>query len=400
MSPSRAPSQKLAYLAHHDALTDLPNRVLFQDRVDRACQFGLRHHGRFAVVFMDLDHFKHVNDSLGYAAGDELLKIVARRLQATLRGSDTVCRLGGDEFVMLLTDIRSTQDAGEVATKILRNVAMPSMLHGTEVNVGMSLGIATPPDDGEDPEALTKHADVAKYRSKRVGHNRFEFFSRVVDRSGFGAPAPRSRHPSGSGRGPVRRSFPADRRRHQWSTGRLEALARWMRPGVGPQNSAVFIPVAEECGLIVPLGESMLRQACAQLNAWRDTPLGSITMSVNVSPVQFAQANFTERVAQILADTGVWGPQLEFESTESTLMYDSEATLGLLRRIKAIVVMSRSLRLRVVAEGVETEAQAELLAAMDCTALQGFLYARPADAASVGDWVRARLVPLVTMRTG
>ena len=450
VTESRALSQKLIYQAHHDALTDLPNRVLFQDRVDRACQFGHRHRGRFAVVFMDLDHFKHVNDSLGHAAGDDLLKIVAQRLLATLRGSDTVCRLGGDEFVMLLTDVSSSEAAGHVATKILRAVAVPSVLHGTEVNVGMSLGIAMFPDDGEDPETLMKHADAAMYRSKRGGRNRFEFFSRAVDQ----AASVRLRLEADMRRGLAEGQFVAHFQPIvDAATGQpvaLEALARWMRPGAAAQNPAVFIPVAEESGLIVALGESMLRQACAQLSLWRGTALGAITMSVNVSPVQFAQANFIERVAQILADTGVSGTQLEFEITESTLMHDPEATLGLLRRIKAmgiriavddfgtgysslshlkrfpvdtvkvdrtfvrdletdpddrelikaIVVMSRSLRLRVVAEGVETEAQAELLAAMDCTALQGFLYARPADAASVGHWLRAKLVPTVMTLDG
>jgi diguanylate cyclase (GGDEF)-like protein len=446
VTEARALTQRLAYLAHHDSLTDLPNRVLFQDRVHQACQFGLRHRNCFAVVFMDLDHFKHVNDSLGHAVGDELLKTVARRLTGTLRGSDTVCRLGGDEFVMLLSEIGGADDVGEVAKKVLREVALPCTLEGTEVNVGISLGIAMFPDDGEDPDTLMKHADAAMYRSKREGRNRYQFFSKTVD------------HAASS-----RLSLEADMRRgladgqfvaHYQPiidaiTGvpvAVEALARWDRPGHGPQSPLVFIAVAEESGLIVPLGESMLRSACEQLRGWRNTALGHLTIAVNVSPVQLADIDFVGVVSDILRSTGVGGEQLSFEITESTLMKDPTTTLNVLHQIralgiriavddfgtgysslshlkrfpvnavkidrsfvrdletdpddrelaKAIVAMSRSLRLRVVAEGVETEGQASLLSAMGCTSLQGYLFARPADAATTAAWLQGRLVSHAT----
>ena len=442
VSEARALSQRLAYLAHHDSLTDLPNRVLFQDRVHQACQFALRHRARFAVIFMDLDHFKHVNDSLGHAVGDELLKTVAQRLTRTLRGSDTVCRLGGDEFVMLLSEIGGPDDAGEVATKVLREVAVPCTLEGTEVNVGISLGIAMFPSDGEDPETLMKPADAAMYRAKREGRNRYQFFSKAVDQ----AASARLQLEADMRRGLAEGQFIA----HYQPiidavSGRpvaLEALARWDRPEHGLQGPLVFITVAEESGLIVPLGAAMLRRACDQLRAWRGTPLGHITIAVNVSPVQLAHAGFIEMVAETLQSTGVEGSQLAFEITESTLMTDPEATLGLLLQIKAlgvriaiddfgtgysslshlkrfpvdsvkidrsfvrdletdpddrelvkaIVAMSRSLRLRVVAEGVETDVQAEMLTAMGCTSLQGFLYAKPADAVTLGEWLHATLI--------
>ncbi len=441
VSDARALSQRLAYLAHHDGLTDLPNRVLFQDRVHQACQYAQRRRSRFAVIFMDLDHFKHVNDSLGHAVGDELLKTIAQRLTHTLRGSDTVCRLGGDEFVMLLSEISGPDDVGEVAKKILREVAVPCMLEGTEVNVGISLGIAVYPGDGEDPETLMKHADAAMYRSKREGRNRYQFFSKEVDQ----AASVRLRLEADIRRGLGEGQFIAHYQPViDAASGRpvaLEALARWDRPGHGLQGPLGFITVAEESGLILPLGAAMLRQACEQLRAWRDTALGHITIAVNVSPVQLADAGFVDRVTSTLQSTGVDGAQLAFEITESTLMADPVATLEVLTRLKAlgiriaiddfgtgysslshlkrfpvdivkidrsfvrdletdpddrelakaIVAMSKSLRLRVVAEGVETDTQAEMLTAMGCTSLQGYLYAKPADAATVSTWLMARV---------
>ncbi len=441
VSDARALSQRLAYLAHHDGLTDLPNRVLFLDRVHQACHYAQRRRSRFAVIFMDLDHFKHVNDSLGHAVGDELLKTIAQRLTGTLRGSDTVCRLGGDEFVMLLSEINGPDDVGEVAKKILREVAVPCMLEGTEVNVGISLGIAVYPGDGEDPETLMKHADAAMYRSKREGRNRYQFFSKEVDQAASARLRLEADIRRGLGEGQFIAHYQPVIDAASGLPVALEALARWDRPEHGLQGPFGFITVAEESGLIVPLGAAMLRQACEQLRAWRGTALGHLTIAVNVSPVQLADTGFVDKVAATLQSTGVEGAQLAFEITESTLMADPEATLEVLTRLKAlgiriavddfgtgysslsqlkrfpvdsvkidrsfvrdletdpddrelakaIVAMSKSLRLRVVAEGVETEAQADILKAMGCTSLQGFLYAKPADAATVTAWLTARL---------
>lgn len=426
VSEARALSQRLAYLAHHDSLTDLPNRVLFEDRVHQACQWAQRQRKRFAVIFMDLDHFKHVNDSLGHAIGDELLKTVAQRLTRTLRGSDTVSRLGGDEFVMLLSESSGGDDFTEVARKILREVAVPCTLEGTEVNVGISLGIAVFPSDGIDPETLMKHADAAMYRSKREGRNRFQFFSRTVDQ----AASARLRLEVDMRRGLSEGQFIAHYQPIvDAASGQpvaVEALARWAQPGHPLQGPGDFIPVAEESGLIVPLGEVMLLQACEQLQAWRGSEFAHMTVAVNVSPVQLARAEFVARVEDLLRSTGVAGSQIVFELTESALMSDPDTMLDVLQRlkalgirlaiddfgtgysslghlkrfpvdsvkidrtfvrdldthvddqalVKAIVAMSRSLRLRTVAEGVETIAQASVLRAMGCTALQGFLYAQ------------------------
>ena len=441
VSDARALTQRLAYLAHHDSLTDLPNRVLFQDRVHQACQFAQRRRSRFAVIFMDLDHFKHVNDSLGHAQGDELLRTIAQRLTSTLRGSDTVCRLGGDEFVMLLSEINGPDDVSEVAKKILREVAVPCVLEGTEVNVGISLGIAVYPGDGEDPETLMKHADAAMYRAKREGRNRYQFFSKEVDQAASARLHLEADIRRGLSEGQFIAHYQPVIDAASGLPVALEALARWERPEHGLQGPLGFITVAEESGLIVPLGAAMLRLACEQLRTWRHTALRHIIIAVNVSPVQLANAGFVDAVAAILQATGVEGTRLAFEITESTLMADPEATLGVLTRLKAlgiriaiddfgtgysslshlkrfpvdsvkidrsfvrdletdpddrelakaIVAMSKSLRLRVVAEGVETETQAEILKAMDCTLLQGFLYAKPADASTTAAWLHERL---------
>ncbi len=442
VTESRELSRQLAHLAHHDSLTELPNRALFQSRVRQACHAASVPPRTFAVVFLDLDHFKHVNDSLGHAVGDELLKTLAQRLTTALRPGDIVSRLGGDEFVMLLADVGGPDEIGEAAQKILREVARPCVLEGTELTVGISLGIAIYPQDGEDPDTLMKHADAAMYRAKRGGRNRYQFFSREVDQ----AASERLQLEVDMRRGLSEGQFVAHYQPIMDVVSGLpvamEALARWNPDGRGPQEPHTFIPVAEESGLIVPLGETMLRQACEQLREWRHSALSAMTIAVNVSPVQLAHAQFVDSVSDILADTGIEGSQLAFEITESTLMSQPEDTLETLLRIKAlgiriaiddfgtgysslshlkrfpvdsvkidrsfvrdletdpddrelaraIVAMSRSLRLRVVAEGVETEGQASMLSAMGCTSLQGHLYARAAGGEATAAWLHPRML--------
>jgi diguanylate cyclase (GGDEF)-like protein/PAS domain S-box-containing protein len=442
VTEARELTRQLAHLAHHDSLTRLPNRAFFQGRVREACSAGASGAAPLAVVFMDLDHFKHVNDSLGHAVGDELLKIVAQRLKLALREGDIVSRLGGDEFVMLLQPIEATDQINDIAQNILREVARPSLLEGAEVTVGISLGVAVFPQDGEDPDTLMKHADAAMYRAKRGGRNRCQFFSREVDQ----AASDRLQLEIDMRRGLSEGQFVAHYQPIIDAVSGLpvamEALARWSPEGREPQGPTSFIPVAEESGLIVPLGEAMLRQACEQLRAWRHSPLSGITIAVNVSPVQLAHESFVDKVAEILQDTGVDGRQLAFEITESTLMSHPEQTLAILYRIKAlgiriaiddfgtgysslshlkrfpvdsvkidrsfvrdletdpddrelakaIVAMSRSLRLRVVAEGVETEAQASILSAMGCTSLQGEFYAGAATADITSEWMHPQFL--------
>jgi diguanylate cyclase (GGDEF)-like protein/PAS domain S-box-containing protein len=441
VTEARGVAQKMSYLAHYDSLTGLPNRVLFQDRVHQACSSARRFKRQFAVIFMDLDRFKHVNDSLGHAAGDELLKVVANRLTGALRASDTVCRLGGDEFVMLLSDIRQSADVAAVASKILAAISVPIVVKGTEICIGISLGIAVFPDDGDNLETLMKHADGAMYRSKFDGRNRSTFFSKDMEE----APAARLQVEADMRRGLANGEFIVHyqpivdaRSRHVVA---VEALVRWGRPGNRLEPPANFIPIAEESGLIVPMGATVLHQVCEQLRRWSSTALRDVTAAVNISPLQLADAEFVEMVADALRSTGADGAQLEFEITETTLMRDPDAALAIINRLKAlgvriaiddfgtgysslsylkrfpvdtvkidrsfvrdlesdasdqelvraIVAMCRSLKLHIVAEGVETEAQAAILSAMACPTFQGYLFAKPNSAAVTESWLLKRL---------
>ncbi len=423
---SRELAQQMAFLAHHDVLTELPNRVLYQDRLHRACRRGKRKRDRFAVMFMDLDHFKNINDSLGHGLGDELLREVARRLRQTLRENDTICRLGGDEFVMLLEDVRNSRQASQVARKIIASLAQPCQLGSTELVVTASLGIALYPQDGEDPDSLMKHADAAMYRSKRDGRNGFHLFSRSADDAALARLTLENdlRHGISEGQFFLHYQPIVDASTRQLVS--LEALVRWQRPdGLGRPDQ--FIPVAEESGLIVPLGRQLLEQACAQLQQWQTNGLDIPRLAVNVSTVQLRERSFAQMVASILTRYGVDGARLELEITESTLMTDPDAMLTTLSQLKAlglrisiddfgtgysslsylkrfpvdtvkidrtfvrdmetdssdreliraILAMSRSLELEVVAEGVETEGQADILTGMGCPSLQGYLFSRP-----------------------
>ncbi|GGC09146.1 hypothetical protein GCM10011352_39370 [Marinobacterium zhoushanense] len=433
ITETRQLARKMLRLAHHDDLTDLPNRILYQDRLLHACQQGERHSQRFAVMFMDLDHFKKINDSLGHAAGDELLKLVARRLTDTLNRSDTIARLGGDEFVMLLDDIASAEAAGELASKLIDALNQPYMLQETELMITASLGIALYPEDGRDPSTLMKHADAAMYRAKRDGRNGFHLFSPSADDAAIARLKLEN---------DMRRAIPngefvlhyqpvVEAGTHRISS--VEALVRWDRGEEGLVRPDLFIPVAEESGLIVPLGEQLLEQACRQLQRWRGTALEGVRIAVNASTVQLREKEFAAKLANLLERYDVSGHQLELEITESTLMTDSERMLGMLEQIKAlglgisiddfgtgysslsylkrfpvdtvkvdrsfvrdmeedssdreliraILAMSRSLELKVIAEGVETEGQASILAEMGCPYLQGYLFAKPSDPASL-----------------
>ncbi|KEA63548.1 diguanylate cyclase [Marinobacterium lacunae] len=430
VTETRQLASKMLRLAHHDDLTDLPNRVLYQDRLLQACQHGERHKQRFAVMFLDIDHFKKVNDSLGHATGDELLKLVAQRLTATLRESDTISRLGGDEFVILLDGIGCAEAAGELAGKVIEALAKPYTLLDTELMITASLGIALYPDDGRDPSTLMKHADAAMYRAKRDGRNGFHLFSRSADDAAIARLKLEN---------DMRRAIPEGEFILHYQpvidavtrkVCSVEALVRWDRGEQGIIRPDLFIPVAEESGLIIPLGQQLLEEACAQLQRWRGTALEGVRIAVNASTVQLREKAFAETLSELLKRYDICGDQLELEITESTLMTDSErmldtlkgiralglgisvddfgtgySSLSYLKRfpvstvkvdrsfvrdmeedhsdrelIRAILAMSRSLDLKVIAEGVETEGQATILTEMGCPCLQGYLFAKPTDA--------------------
>ncbi|MGV8894692.1 MAG: putative bifunctional diguanylate cyclase/phosphodiesterase [Burkholderiaceae bacterium] len=421
---------QLDHLAHHDVLTGLPNRMLLQDRLSQAIELARRQGKQLAVMFMDLDRFKYINDSLGHAVGDQLLQSVTRRLVACVRHSDTVSRQGGDEFVLLLSNIEHAQDAALSAQKMLDALALPHPIDRQELQIGASIGISIYPDDGRDAETLIKNADIAMYHAKENGRNNYKFFepdmnARAVQRQLIEASLRRAL---------VRQEFVLHYQPkinlHNGTIVGVEALIRWQHPERGLLLPAQFVPIAEDCGLILPIGRWVLREACRQARAWQQAGLTPVTVAVNTSALEFRAKDFLDNVRTTLADTCLEPHTLELELTESVLMRDAEATdsvlhvladlgvklaiddfgtgyssLSYLRRfpidtlkidqsfvhqissnpdhatiVSAVISMGKSLKQRVIAEGVETPEQHAFLLAQDCDEGQGYYFGRPVAA--------------------
>jgi len=422
--------QRLAYLANHDALTGLPNRTLFNDRLNHALAHGERYKLGLAILFLDLDRFKVINDTLGHDIGDQLLQNLAQRLTKSLRGSDTVARWGGDEFTILVDELNSPQDAVAVARRVLDVLTEPFMLNGHEIFVTCSIGITLYPKDGRDAQALLSNADAAMYRAKEKGRNNYQFYTAAMNASAL----ERLRLESDLRRALEREEFFLHYQpKVEIRTGRIvgvEALIRWDHPTLGMVSPQQFIPLAEETGLIVPIGEWVLRTACTQNQAWHSAGVCSIRMAVNISAQQFKKENLTEAVIRILDETGLPHDLLELEITESVMMQDMERAVAVLTELSArgirfsiddfgtgysslvylkrlpidilkidrslvsqmpedpddtaiaaaIISMGKSLNLQVIAEGVETEQQLAFLLQQGCDEAQGFLFSRPVAA--------------------
>ena len=426
VSKSRAIIEKMSHLAQHDFLTDLPNRLLLNDRITQAISSARRHQEQLAILFLDLDHFKNINDSLGHAIGDKLLRVVAERLVGCVRHSDTVSRQGGDEFVILLSQIEHAADAAIIAQKLLNALIAPYAICGNELFVDASIGISIYPNDGQDAESLLQSADTAMYHAKDKGRNNYQFFRenmnvRAVERQSL--------------EGVLRRAL----ERHEFllhyqpkinlQSGKIcgaEALIRGMLRDRGMVSPMQFVPIAEECGLIVPIGQWVLREACGQLRNWADCGLRPISLSVNISAWQFRSENFLEGVRTILRETNVEPRFLEFELTESALI-DTESTLSTLESLKdmgirlaiddfgtgysslsylrkfpihalkldqsfvseitedpdsapiarSVITMGKNLKKKVIAEGVETRQQLDFLRTQQCDEGQGFFFSKP-----------------------
>jgi len=430
--------EKVAYLAQFDALTGLPNRNLFQDRLVQAMAHAKRNNWPMAVLFIDLDRFKLVNDTLGHSAGDKLLKEAAGRLLGCVRGADTVGRLGGDEFAAILAELAKPADAGLVAHKFIEIFKQPFDLDGKETYISASVGITLYPADSDNAEALVMNADAAMYRAKEQGRNNYQYFTRDMNERAL----QRVQMEAAMRRALDRKEFRlAYQPKANLASGKIcgfEALLRWQHPEKGTVLPAEFIPVLEETGLIVPVGEWVLRTACAQIGAWGKSGLKVPPISVNLSARQFEQKNLTDAVHRILSETEVEPSLIEFEITESLLMNDPEGTartlsslkesgvrlsmddfgtgyssLGYLKRFpidtlkidrsfihdistdadgatltRAIIHLAQNLRLKVVAEGVETEDQLAFLRANGCDEMQGYLFAKPTDAEECGRMLR------------
>ncbi len=423
-------SAQLQHSATHDPLTGLPNRVLMVDLASHALAQARRQGSRVALLFIDLDRFKTVNDSLGHHAGDRLLQAVAGRLKQCIRSGDTVMRQGGDEFIIILSDIASSEDAANVAEKIRHEMSIPYVVEGMELISSASIGISLYPDDAGDVNTLVKNSDAAMYRAKAHGRNTYRFFTADMN---VGALERLSMENSLRAALDRRQLHMDYQPQVDLATGRIvgvEALMRWEHPDLGTISPAKFIPLAEESGLIVPLGEWGLFQACRQARAWQQAGLPPIPVAVNLSAIQFRQPKLPEIVAKALRETELAAQYLELELTESILMQQAEAgmasmqslwSLGLrlsiddfgsgysslsylrrfpIHRLKidvsfmrdittdagaaaitsAIIAMGKSLKLRVLAEGVETREQLALLQAQGCDEIQGYYFCRPLPA--------------------
>ncbi len=430
---------KISQLAYHDTLTGLINRFSLQGQLDQALALARREQRALAVIFLDLDRFKAINDSMGHAVGDQLIVEVARRLRASVRESDIVARLGGDEFVVVLTEVDDANAAAHVADKILHAVAQRYRIADRELHSTASLGIAFFPDDGEDGEALMKNADTAMYHAKSLGRNNVQFFTAEMNQ----AAVKRLMLDHDLRDAVDNRQFELHYQPQLDNDGcvvGVEALVRWRHPRDGLVSPAVFIPVAEETGLILPLGEWVLDEACRQLRAWRDHGIDGLTMAVNLSAHQLHSPLLLSHVAQALVRHGLAGADLELEVTESVAMHDPDASIRQLRALRdlgvrlsiddfgtgysslsylkllpihtlkldqsfvrdietdsndvaictATIALAHSLGLAVIAEGVETEAQRQLLAAHRCDFMQGYLFSRPLPAEAALDFMRRR----------
>ncbi len=425
-----ASEKNLTYLAQHDGLTRLPNRILGNELLTEAMRVAAEEKNLVAMLFVDLDNFKDVNDSLGHSAGDDFLVQVAQRLRESVRQTDIVCRQGGDEFLIGLTGLQHPDAVAKVSQDILQKMQAPFQLRGLEVLASCSIGIALYPQHGNSFDELMRHADLAMYHAKEAGRNTFRFFSEDIRSS-----VTESLHLISSLRQAVtQEEFVLHYQPvYDLHSGRLlgaEALVRWQNPKLGMVSPGLFITLAEKSGLIVDIGQWVLTEACRQMQAWRQQGATDLFVSVNLSPVQFSRGNVEAVIAQALRETGLDPRQLELEVTESTLIHDTEKFITTLGRIQhsgirmsiddfgtgysnlsylqrfpvhklkidqsfvrrlmqgqkdvamvsAIIHLAKSLQLTVTAEGVENEATREALTRMGCDQAQGYLFARPMPA--------------------
>ncbi len=437
--------KQITSMAYFDVLTDLPNRYLLKDRLSQAILYAEKYKKQIAILYLDLDNFKRINDTFGHSIGDQLLQAVSSRLEKHIRKIDTlsrstddefettIARLGGDEFTILLREVKEIQDASKVAQRIIDLFSEPFSVGNREMFMSTSIGISLYPDDGEDTDTLLKNADTAMYYAKETGKNNFQFFTESMNRAVY----ERFILESNLRKAQDRKEFALYYQpQFDISTKRIigvEALVRWMHPEKGILLPDTFIPIAEETGIILPLGEWILKTACEQAKAWQLAGYSPIYITVNISSVQFKQKNFVESIAQALLDSGLQPEYLEIELTESILMEPTEITfkklnelkatgvklaiddfgtayssLGYLKRlpidtlkidrsfvrdividpddraiIKAMIVLARNLNLKIIAEGVETSEQLIYLQEQGGDGVQGFLLSHPLPSDSI-----------------
>jgi diguanylate cyclase (GGDEF)-like protein len=446
----RQAEERIRQIAYFDDVTGLPNRAYFKEQFGQAIEAAQRHQRQLALLFIDLDNFKRINDTLGHSTGDILLREVSKRLLLNLRVGDTIAtgkpnhdddslaRLGGDEFTVLLTGIGAKEDAEVVATRILSAMSEPVCLAGHEVSVTGSIGIAVFPDDGRDADTLLKNADMAMYFAKRESRNAFQFFAKSMNEAAIKRLSIENELRHALERGELSLHYQPQMDLCNDAVGGVEALLRWNNPILGSIPPADFIPVAEETGLIVPIGEWVLRTACSQAKAWREAGMELPRVAVNVSVRQFAQDQFPDMVKRVLHETGLEPEALELEITESVLVKDGDSALRMLQELKAIgislaiddfgigysslnylkrfpidrlkidrsfvctadsdprslaiasavIAMADNMNLSVTAEGVENEEQLNYLKARQCDEAQGYYYCRPMNQEKLETFLR------------
>lgn len=418
---------KILYMAYHDNLTGLPNRRLLIDRLTQVMAHVRRQKLLAAILFLDVDRFKLINDTLGHNIGDELLKIIAGKLKQCSRTSDTVARLGGDEFIILLTDVDRIEDLVHIVKRFFEVFNIPVNLRGHKFLLTASIGVSVYPNDGEDAETLLKNADAAMYRAKSEGRNNWQFYSSSMNASGLEWITMENKLRKAIEEGEFILNYQPQVDLHTNEVIGVEALIRWQDPDQGIIPPNVFIPIAEDSGLIIPIGEWVLRTACAQNRKWQGEGLKHVRVSVNTSIRQFKQKDFVSIVSKILNETGLDPGDLEIEVTESIIMSNAEDTIKILRELKdlgirlaiddfgtgysslaylkhmpvdllkidqsfvrnitfdendaaictTIINMAKSLKIEVIAEGVETMEQFLLLTKLGCDKIQGYIVSKP-----------------------
>jgi diguanylate cyclase (GGDEF)-like protein len=419
--------RNLEHLAHHDTLTGLPNRVLALDRLKLALAQAYRQDKQVALLFIDLDHFKRVNDTFGHAAGDQVLQIAARRLLGCIRDGDTLARLAGDEFLLLLPDIADAQDAATVAQKIIASLTPPCEVDRHEIFLGVSIGIGIFPDDAATAEDLLRFADTAMFHAKQEGRNAWQFFAPAMNERARRHSQIESALRKALQRGEMTLHYQPQVSLRDGRIVGMEALLRWHSAELGAISPADFIPIAEDTGLILPLGEWVLETACAQGKRWLEMGFAGLRMAVNVSARQFRQRQFAGRLRALLKHSGLPAELLELEMTESLLMNDETTVIATLRELRGmsirisiddfgtgysslsrlkkfplsmlkidqsfvryiltdaddaeitrtIITLGRSLRLETIAEGVETPEHLAFLRRHGCDVMQGYLFSKP-----------------------
>jgi diguanylate cyclase (GGDEF)-like protein len=434
-------ADQISFLAHHDALTGLPNRSLLKDRLTQAMLQTQRHNPWVSVVFVDLDNFKTVNDSLGHTAGDALLKVLADRMVECVKATDTVVRLGGDEFVILLVDQAENADAiSATLDKIRAAIAEPVPIEGQAFHVTCSMGVATFPNDGSDAETLLMNADAAMYKAKEAGRDSFQFYTAEMNTRVHETLALQEAMRNGIARSEFYLLYQPQIDLQSGRVFAVEALVRWNHPTLGVISPSQFIPLAEETGLIVPLGDWVLHEACRQNKAWQDAGLPPVNVCVNVSVRQFHEKTWITRVTRALSESGMEAKYLELELTESLLMRNVDQAIATMKELQAlgihfaiddfgtgysslsalknlpvarlkidqsfvrhladdendrgiaaaVISLGQRLNMRVIAEGVETDEQLAFLRDSHCDEIQGYHFSKPIRSEAIVDLLNSQ----------